>query len=619
MAVRRDILFALGLIVALCAITALFGGGLKSDFYLDDFPNLSVLSSVSMPGGFWFATLQNASSALGRPLTMFSFALQAESWPSDPAAFKRINLLIHLFNTLLVAMVSQQLFALRKLPNSQWLALAVALLWAIAPLHLSSVLYVIQRMSLLAATFSLLGVALYLRADQLFAQGRWRAGYLRLTLGYGACLLFGVLAKENAILLPTLLLLLDGTLCRQRLRPPAWKRYQLAFLWLPLVMLALYLVFFSQALNYSSRPFDMGQRLLTEGRVMFHYLAQFLWPVGPELGLYHDDFPLSRGWLYPVSTLIAASGWLLLISAALGGSRHWPVLSFVTGWYLLAQLLESSVISLEIYFEHRTYLPMVGVCWGIIFWGERLLQQRPSMKRLVLTGFALYLLAIASVTWQQAHLWSQPLLMAAEKMEQHPNSERARLSGAQQLLKRGEGDAAVRLLLHDKSWSQLPASRQGRLLLLSCSEEVPLPNPGYWQGITYSREIIDSLQQLLGALGTNNCPRWPIENASQLLVTLQENPAYSGRHAVHFMQAKLALLVGDLEEAKTQARAANQNGRPDVEWMLIDIALSTGDREGAAIALEQAQQKIDRLGWRSLRYRPLLKAYRQRINGAPPP
>ncbi|MCL6414962.1 hypothetical protein MIB92_04815 [Aestuariirhabdus sp. Z084] len=606
-----------GLLMALLVLVyCLFMGGLVSDFYLDDLSNLTVLQHVSAPGGFWYATLQNASSALGRPLAMLSFALQAEHWPENPAAFKQINLLIHLANSALVALLSLHLFRLKGLKHAHWLALAVALYWSIAPLHLSSVLYTIQRMTLLATCFSLLGVLAYFRARRQFAQCRWRRGYLELSLSYGACLLLGVLAKENAVLLPLLILLIDNTLYHNDKRPPYWNAYKRLAFWLPLILLAIYLLFFSASINYDYRPFSLTERLLTQSRVLFHYLAQFFWPIGPELSIYHDDFVISKSWLIPLNTLPSVLGWLTLIGLAWANVRRWPAFSFVVGWYLLAQLLESSIIPLEIYFEHRSYLPLVAIAWGSVLLINRLLQKHLRYRWLIAITCTLYLLAITAVTLQQARLWSQPLSMAAEKLERHPESERARLSAAQQLLNRGEHQAAAKLLMQEQAFQQLPAIRQGRLLLLGCSETLALPTPEYWRQVDYSRDIIDSLQRLVSVINSTECRHWNLEEATALVENLQQNPAYTGQARLHLLTAQLALHQGNTVRAKDEAQAATERGSIDAFWLLIDIALAERDGHGAAIHLEQVEQRLEGLGWRGWRYQRLFDHYQSRVDTA---
>ena len=86
----------------------------------------------------------------GRPVSLFTFALQAAAWPDDPAAFKAINLLIHALSTVLVYLCSfrlaMHLRGHRHLPAL--VATTTALVWALQPVNTSTVLYTIQRMAL---------------------------------------------------------------------------------------------------------------------------------------------------------------------------------------------------------------------------------------------------------------------------------------------------------------------------------------------------------------------------------------------------------------------------------------------------------------------------------------
>src|SRR5690606_29063829 len=120
----------------------------------------------------------NRSGQLGRPISLLTFALQANSWPGNPAAFKLINLSLHLINGLLIVLISR--FLARTLPLTEtlktWLPLVVGGIWLIQPMHVSTVLYAVQRMTLLMACFSLLALSGYLYGREV-AQKKPAAGY----------------------------------------------------------------------------------------------------------------------------------------------------------------------------------------------------------------------------------------------------------------------------------------------------------------------------------------------------------------------------------------------------------------------------------------------------------
>src|SRR6185312_5867643 len=103
------------------------------------------------------------------------------------------------------------------------------------------------------------------------------------------------------------------------------------------------------------RSWSTGQRLLTEPRVLIDYL-KLLWLPRPfSTGLFNDQYIASTSWLHPATTLPAMLAVLGLIAGAwIQRVRH-PALALAVLFYFAGQVLESSAIPLELYFEHRNY------------------------------------------------------------------------------------------------------------------------------------------------------------------------------------------------------------------------------------------------------------------------
>src|SRR5678815_3737500 len=82
--------------------------GLAGPFLFDDYGNLDVLGAYghirTWPDFLYYLPSGNADPT-GRPIALLSFLLDAHSWPADPWPFKRTNLVLHLFNAALLAVV----------------------------------------------------------------------------------------------------------------------------------------------------------------------------------------------------------------------------------------------------------------------------------------------------------------------------------------------------------------------------------------------------------------------------------------------------------------------------------------------------------------------------------
>ena len=153
-------------------------------------------------------------------------------------------------------------------------------------------------------------------------------------LGLGVCMGLSFLSKENGILLPLYALVLDATVLRafvERLpcRLLWWRRI---LIW-PVVLFVVGYLLWSIPAHWGhpgSRDFTVGQRLLTEPRILLNYLDKIFLPHFGIYGLYHDGYPPSQGLLTPWTTLpslaiILSLAFLALVQAdAAGRCSPWP-------------------------------------------------------------------------------------------------------------------------------------------------------------------------------------------------------------------------------------------------------------------------------------------------------
>lgn len=435
-----------------------YSPGLSGGFLFDDWGNLPPLGALG-PIDNWHALvtylLSGIASATGRPIAMLSFLIDANNWPAPPEPFKYTNILIELLNGTLLTWLTFKLARLFNIGDKRaaWVAVLSAGMWLLHPLMVSTTLFVVQRMAMLAATFVFAGLLCYLRGRRLLVRGRSRAGYLWMSVGIGLCGLLATLSKENGALLPVFVLVIErfvvqqpGSELRMERALPGWRLWKTVFLYLPLSLLAGYLLFHLPSMlhEYSdSRNFTLSERLLTEARILVHYLYVLFIPRAYTAGLFHDDIPLSTGLFHPWTTLPA----IMLIAGlfVLGWrarKRH-PALSLAIFFYFGGQLLESTFIPLELYFEHRNYLPAAFLFFPLALWivtGPRLTRHaRVLISAAVLAG-------LASLTWMRADLWGHPFQQALVWAHEDPGSPRAQSTLSLYLMRQGNYAGANQIL-----------------------------------------------------------------------------------------------------------------------------------------------------------------------------
>lgn len=438
---------------ALAMACAVYHPGLHGVFVFDDFANLPTLGAygpVDSWPAFWRYITSGIADPTGRPLALLSFLIDAHNWPADPYPFKRTSLILHLLNGLLLALLLRRMGRTlhRESPRTDLAAALGAALWLLHPLFVSTTLYVVQREAMLPATFVLLGLIGWSRGRELAAHGR-AAGMWLAAISIVAFTTFALASKANGILLPLLAWLTDVIVLAPA-QPIRDARLRANFAWmrriilvLPSMVLLAWLL--EQGIGYAlhgvgpMRPWTLGERLLTEARIVCDYIALLWLPHPYTAGLFNDAFALSTGWLSPPDTLPAIIFLAVLLAGAVAVRRRAPALALAVLFYFAGQLLESSVIPLELYYEHRNYLPALLMFWPLALWltGDGVL---PGLRRALIVVLPLLL---AGMTFMRADLWgnaSQQALLWAEK---NPASPRAQAYAAAAERARGRPDLAA--------------------------------------------------------------------------------------------------------------------------------------------------------------------------------
>jgi hypothetical protein len=297
-------------------------------------------------------------------------------------------------------------------------------------------------MQTLETLFMVLALWSYLKARQAQMEGRpGRTGWM-LTALLGA-IAFG--CKEDAVLLPAYLLVLELTVLRFRAADPGLaRRLQRGYLLATLLGVAAFVFVVAPHFwswdAYPNRNFSSLERLLTQGRVLCMYLWEILLPLPSHMPFYYDWYPPSRGLLHPWTTLPA---WLLL-SALLASAwrlRHRrPLFALGVLLFFAGHFVTSNVIGLELAFEHRNHFPLIGIVLAV---GD-LLALAASRFRVPTTGSVvacLVLLAtLAGTTILRARSWDSGLQLAQTSTQLAPRSARAWNSLCVQYFELGGGE-----------------------------------------------------------------------------------------------------------------------------------------------------------------------------------
>jgi hypothetical protein len=359
-------LIAIGLIVGVAWMA--YSNTFSVPFLFDDRPNIIENPDVQIKVLTWDhleRLIKNTYKETIRVFSYFTLALNYYFGEFNVFGYHLVNFIIHVAAGIFLywfLMLTFNLPSLRETYGSvsYKVALFTSLIFISHPIQTQSVTYIVQRMASMAGMFYLLSLVLYLKGK--LSSGRQRYFYFAGTV---LTYLLGVFSKENVAILPFFIALYEFYFFQNFDLSPKGKKILSGLVLVLLLLGAFGFILWGQRYihvireGYQYRTFTMSERVLTQFRVVLYYVTLLIYPHPSRLNLDYD-FPISKTILDPPTTLISISIIVALIGYSLWTAKKRPVLSFFILWYFVNLVIESSIFPLEMVFEHRLYLPVVG-------------------------------------------------------------------------------------------------------------------------------------------------------------------------------------------------------------------------------------------------------------------
>jgi len=423
----------------------IYSSNLEGPFLFDDGNNIKNNPDIRMTRLSWEGLIKAATNSplSNRPLAYISFALNYYFNSYDTVGYRLVNIMIHLFAGMWLYLFIKTTLALPALQsryeNSRWIPYIAVLLWLVHPLHIQSITYIVQRMSSMASMFYILAMLCYVRAR--LAQNNVTRWFLAAT-----CLMSGLMAlvtKETAATLPFFILVYEWFFIQNLSR--SWLKkhipYVIGIIILLIVLALLYLdgnPLEKILSGYRHRNFTPTQRVLTEFRVVILYLSLLIYPHPNRLNLDYD-FPISHSLIDPVTTLPALVVIMGLFGIACLLVKKDRLLSFCILWYLGNLVIESSIIGLEIVFEHRTYLPSMLICLMITILAERAVRS----KYLKIATICAIIMVFSAWTYERNTIWSNDAALWGDTVRKSPQKGRPHNNLGNALKRQGKIEEAI--------------------------------------------------------------------------------------------------------------------------------------------------------------------------------
>jgi hypothetical protein len=465
---------------------------------------------------------------------------------------------------------------------------------------------IVQRMTTLSASFVLLGLAGYLWARQSIDRSPGKA-LTGMSISLVAGTVLAVFSKENGALLPTFVLVLESTILTRpsNVTVSRWRAWMSVFLLFPTILILAYLI---SRVPYSPelalrRDFTGWERLLTESRILWQYLFNAFLPAPGKFGPFHDGYGVARTIFDPL-TFLAFSGWLASLTMAMFWRRRYPLIAFAVLWFLSGHMLESTVIPLELYFEHRNYLPVIGPIYALCMFAVQVPAQR---KKVAYAGVSIYIVINAFVLLGQTSLWGNPALAASIWQQRSPESARAATTVVgYQLAQDGPRSALASLhqLVEEHPEAGYVKIQELNLRCMVAPSEDARRTVGELEhllkGVDFSYTAGTMLSELFATVSNVECNGVDNDTVRSLARSLLSNPRYTGdpryNQLHHQLMARISRHEGKFDRTIQHLKRAIEYGAStELNMMMVTTLADAEDFDAARTYIEEARQKEPKL------------------------
>jgi tetratricopeptide (TPR) repeat protein len=425
-------------------ITAIYSNSFNASWHLDDLPNIienkglhiNNLKPESLVRTFFSSPRAGGSisNRLYRPIPCLTLAINWYFGKDNVLGYHAVNTLVHILTAYFLFLTVLNILKSPNLGNEyqgkeNFIAFLTAVLWAVNPIQIQAVTYIVQRMASMAAMFYILSIYFYLKTRQ----SQHSVRRVLLLLGCALSFICALGSKENTVTLPFALLLIEIIFFQDM----SSRKVRKAFFWGSIAGGVLLVVFstwsflsgnpFSFAKGYDVRPFTLFERLLTEPRIVLFYLSLIFYPIPSRFSIEHD-ITVSTSFFQPWATLPAILFHLILIVFGCYQIKKRPLLTLAILFFYLNHIIESTIIPLELVFEHRNYLPSLFLFLPVAAGFKKVLDYYAEKNRVfrsvLLCSLAFLVVVIGAGTYIRNMAWATEKILWEDAMRKAPNSHR---------------------------------------------------------------------------------------------------------------------------------------------------------------------------------------------------
>jgi protein O-mannosyl-transferase len=351
-----------------------------------------------------------------RPVPMLSFALNWYIGKDNVFGYHIVNNAIHLVTTCFLFLTVLNLLMSPNLKGKYQgyeyvIAFLCAILWAVNPIQTQAITYIVQRMASIAAMFYIIGIYFYLKA-------RLSPPCLNRFFFIAGCLISFILAlgsKENTATFPIAVAIIEILFFQDLSDRSIRRKIAIAFTIFGAVMSFFLIIFYIKGdisnllKGYENRVFTLKERLLTEPRIVIYYISQIFYPIFSRLSLVHD-INISTSLLKSWTTIPAILAIIFLLATGILQATKRPIVALSILFFFMNHIIESTIIPLELIYEHRNYLPsfflFFPVATGLIWLIDYFKKKNSFIQKLLLVSITGVIFSFCAGTIVRNRAWA---------------------------------------------------------------------------------------------------------------------------------------------------------------------------------------------------------------------
>jgi tetratricopeptide (TPR) repeat protein len=424
----------------------IYSNTLNSPFVLDDLIRIEENPAIRVTE-FSIPKIIKAglTSSKMRPIPFITFALNYSLHQYNVFGYHLVNIIIHILTGFFLYLFLKTTLEIptvqQRYQHTHLICFWAALIWLIHPIQTQSVTYIVQRMTSLSSMFFILSFLFYVYgrlAEENKKQWIW-------FIASAVAWLLSLACKQISATLPFLIFLYEWYFFQDLSKE--WLKQHLKYIFaISAFFILLFLIYtgfnpwekIQNFHDYARHEFTMTQRLLTQFRVMIHYISLIFLPLPARLNLDYD-FVLSQSLIDPISTLLCLFAIGGVVAMAIYLSKRERLISFCLLWFLINHLIESSILPLAIIFEHRNYLPTMLV--GLI--PVVLAYRYITLNWLKMGLLGLLVVGLSVGTYQRNRVWVNDISLWSDVVKKSPNKARPHFNLGAAYSKQNRSEEAI--------------------------------------------------------------------------------------------------------------------------------------------------------------------------------